>query len=257
MGLISSGIERVMSCSIPAGVRADGSSVDEPLSVLVRWRSGYEDKLYQIYVNGALAGVAANPAARQMIVPIPAHTNSAVRIEVFAVEASAANVDFSSELQSHSQSGRVKLSWPRGMNLPFEGTAQVYSDGGGGEINYDEPVSKEDIRLWPSRQDKVGFGSGPFADGDFGYDGSSAIGFGKGAFGEGEFGFDADEMSWISGELETGKYRFAVKVQDRFGNVSEAQETDKMTVIRTAKPAQKLEVESYDKGESRLKFMVK
>jgi len=252
MGLISNGIERVRAYAIPAGVRADGGGVSEPASALVKWRSGHADKLYQIYVNGALAGIAAYPAARQMIVPIPVHTNSAVRIDVFAVEPCEANIDFSSELQSHSQSGRVKLSWLRGMDLPFEGTARVYSDEGGGEINYDEPVSKEDIQLWPSRQDKFGFGSGPFGEGDFGYEGSAAIGFGKGAFGEGQFGFDADKVKWTSSELENGRYKFAVKVTDRFGNVSCAQETDEITVIRTATPAEGLEVESYDKAEDRL-----
>jgi len=252
MGLVSSGIDRVRSYAVPAGVRAGGSVVDEPLSVLVKWRSEHEDKLHQVYANGELAGVTTDTQQRQMIAAIRSHTTSAVRIAVFAVEASEANVDFSSQVESGSQVGRVKISWPRGMNLPFEGTAQVYSDGGSGEIDYDESVSKEDIQLWPSWWDKVGFGLGPFADGDFGYDGSWAIGFGKGAFGEGEFGFDADEISWISGELETGKYRFAVKVRDRFGNVSEAQETGELTVIQAAKPADGLEVDSYDKEEDRL-----
>jgi len=37
------------------------------------------------------------------------------------------------------------------------------------------------------------------------------FGFGRGLFGEGEFGFDADEISWESGELETGKHRFCGK----------------------------------------------
>ena len=155
-------------------------------------------------------------------------------------------------MQSGPQVGRVKISWPRIMSLPFEGTAQVYSDGASGEIDYDKPVSKEDIQLWPGWWDKVGFGLGPFAEGHFGYDGSCAIGFGKGAFGEGEFGFDADRINWTSGELETGKYRFAVKVQDRFGNVSEAQETGELAVIRAARPADGLEIGSYDKAEDRL-----
>jgi hypothetical protein len=252
MGLVSSGIDRIRAFAMAVGVRADGEAVSEPQSALVRWRSEHEDKLHQVYVNGELAGVTCGLGQRCMIMPICSSWTSAVRIEVFAVEAWEANVDFGSELQSRPQAGRVKLSWPRSMSLPFEGTAQVYSDGGGGEIDYENPVSKEDIQLWPSWQESLGFGLSGFGEGEFGYEGSEAVGFGKGLFGEGEFGFDADEISWVSGELETGRYRFAVKVTDRFGQVSDAQETGEITVIRTARPAEGLEVSSYDKNEDRL-----
>ena len=256
MGLISSGIDRVRAYGLAAGVRANGSAIDEPLSVLVKWRSEHEDKLHQIYVNGELAGVTADYAQRSMIIPIRSAWSSAVRIEVFAVEALEAHIDFSSQLPPLQQAGRTRLSWLRSMALPFEGTAQVFSDGGGGEIDYDEPTSKEDIGLWPSWQDKFGFGLSQFGEGDFGYDGSAAVGFGKGLFGDGEFGFDVDEISWISGELETGKHRFALKVTDQFGQASEAQETGEITVIRTAMPAEGLEVDSYDKAEDRLVLSV-
>ncbi len=252
MGLVSSGIDRIRAFGLAAGVRAGGGAINEPFSVLIKWRSEHEDKLHQIYVNGVLAGVTTDVQQRQMIVSIPLHTNSAVRIEVYAVEASEANFDFSGRLQSRPQSGRVNISWFRSMSLPLEGTAQVYSDGASGEIDYDKPASKEDIQLWPSRQDKFGFGLGPFGEGDFGYEGSAAVGFGIGLFGEGEFGFDADQVSWVSSELETGKYRFAVKVTDRFGNESDAQETNEITVIRPATPARGLKVDSYDKAEGRL-----
>lgn len=252
MGLVSSGIYRIRAYALSAGVRADGSCVDEPLGVLVKWRSEHENKLYQIYVNGELAGATTGFEQRSMIVPIPSAWSSAARIEVFAVEPSEAQIDFSSQLSPRQQVGRVKLSWIRGMNLPFEGTAQVFSDGASGEIDYENPVSKEDIHLWTSWQDKSGFGLGQFGEGDFGYEGSAAIGFGGGAFGKGEFGFDADEIGWVSSELETGKYKFAIKVTDIFGNVSDAQETDEVIVIRTVRPAEKLEVESYNKEEDRL-----
>jgi len=252
MGLVSSGIYRVRAFGLAAGVRAGGGVVDEPLSVLVKWRSEHEDKLYQIYVNGELAGVTKDVEQREVIVASPSCWSSGARVEVFAVEPSEANVDFSDELQSRAQEGRVRLGWVRGMGFPFEGTAQVYSDGCNGEIDYDNPLTREDIQLWPSWKDKIGFGLGQFGEGDFGYDGSTALGFGVGLFGEGEFGFDADEVDWISGELETGKYRFAVKLTDRFGKESEAQETGQITIIRTATPAEKLGVDSYDKAEDRL-----
>ena len=252
MGLVNSGIDRVRAYGLAAGVRAGGSVVDEPLSVLVKWRSEHEDKLYQIYVNGKLAGATTGFEQRCMIVPIRSAWSSAVRIEVYAVEPSEVNVDFSDELSSRQQAGRIRLSWLRSMALPFEGTAQVFSDGGSGEIDYENPVSKEDIQLWPSWKDKFGFGLDQFGEGDFGYDGSVALGFGRGLFGEGEFGFDADEISWVSSELETGKYWFAVKVTDRFGQASEAQETGQIMVIQAARPVEGLEVDSYDKAEDRL-----
>ena len=252
MGLVSSGIDRARAFALAGGVRADGGAVDEPLGALVKWRSEHEDKLHQVYVNGGLAGVTTDLEQRRMVVPIRSAWMSAVRIEVFAVEASQAHIDFGSQLQSRPQAGRVKLSWLRGMNLPFGGTAQVFSDGGTGEIDYENPVSKEDIVLWPSWQDKVGFGLSEFGSSDFGYDGSAAVGFGRGLFGEGEFGFDADEISWESGELETGKHRFAVRIMDRFAQESDAQETGDITLIRTARPAEGLDVSSYDKEEDKL-----
>jgi hypothetical protein len=213
--------------------------------------------LCQVYVNGELAGVTADFEQQSMIVPIPMESGSAVRIEVFAVEAWQGDIDFGSELQSRQQAGRVKLSWIRSMELPFEGTARVYSDGGSGAIDYENPVSREDIQVWPSWQDKFGFGLGEFGEDDFGYDGSAAIGFGQGAFGEGEFGFDADKINWVSGALETGRYKFGVKVRDRFGMVIDGEETGEITVIRTAQPAEGLKVESYDKTEDRLVLIVK
>jgi hypothetical protein len=256
MGLTSSGIDRVRAYALAGGVRADGSAVDEPLSVLVKWRSEHEDKLHQVYLNGKLVGVTTGFVQRSMIVPIRSAWLSAVRIEVFAVEPSEAQVDFSSQLPSRQQAGRIRLSWLRSMALPFEGTAQVFSDGGSGEIDYENPVSREDIQLWPSWQDKFGFGLGQFGEGDFGYEGSAAAGFGMGLFGEGEFGFDADEVSWESDELETGQHKFAVKITDQFGQVSDGEETGEITVIRTATPAEGLEVSSYDKAEDRLMLCI-
>jgi hypothetical protein len=256
MGLASSGIYRVSAFGLAAGVRAGGSAIDEPLSVLVKWRSGYEDKLYQIYVNGELASVTTDLGQRGMIMPVLSSWSSAVRIEVFAVEPSEAHIDFSSQLPSRQQAGRIRLSWLRSMVLPFEGIAQVYSDGRSGEIDYESPVSKEDIQLWPSWQDKFGFGLGQFGEGDFGYEGSAAVGFGMGLFGEGEFGFDADKVIWESDELETGRHKFAVKVTDRFGQVSDGEETGEITVIRSARPAEGLKVDFYDKAEDRLALCI-
>jgi len=252
MSLDSSGIERVRAFALAAGIGADGRAVNEPLSVLVKWRCQYQDKLYQVYVNGELAGATQDCLERMLIVPIHCLPTGSFRIEVYAVEPGEANIDFGGELEASRQAGRVRIGWLRSFSLPFEGRAEVYSDGGSGEIDYDNPVTTEAIELWPGWQDKAGFGLSRFGRSDFGFDGSATIGFGKGRFGDGEFGFDADEMGWISGELQTGQYKFGVKVTDRFGTTGNAQQSDEILVIRTAQPAKKLDVDSYDKEQDRL-----
>jgi hypothetical protein len=68
MGLYSSGIDRVMAFKLAAGVGRDGRSVDEPLSVLVKWRSGHDGKLHQVYVNGEFAGVTSDFEQRMLVV---------------------------------------------------------------------------------------------------------------------------------------------------------------------------------------------
>ncbi|MCK5172392.1 MAG: hypothetical protein KAR47_03320, partial [Planctomycetes bacterium] len=212
MGLVSDGISEVRAFGLAAGISADGGSVDGPLKALVRWRSEHEDKLYQVYVDGRLGGVTADCQQRQMVVSLRSSWQRALQIEVCAVEAGEANIDFVDQLSAAGRSGSVEVSWLRRMSLPIDGWAQVFSNGGDGEVDHGLPVSTEDVVLWPAWQDKCGFGLGRFGSGDFGFDGSAAVGFGKGGFGFGEFGFDADVVRWQSCVLGTGAYKFAVRV---------------------------------------------
>ncbi len=48
MGLISSGIDRVRVFALAVGVGADGEAVNEPVGVLVKWRS---NKIYGQYIK--------------------------------------------------------------------------------------------------------------------------------------------------------------------------------------------------------------
>ena len=131
----------------------------------------------------------------------------------------------------------------------------MYSNDGDGEIDYIEPLKSK--RIWSTWQDKTGLGLDKFGCGDFGYDGAAAIGFGKGIFGEGEFGFDADVLALASKQLKTGRYKFAVKVKDEFGNISEETvETDAIVNIEEAVPAEELRVSEFDKEKNVLKFQV-
>lgn len=246
MSVTESGIDRVRAFGLAAGIGADGELVNSPLVVLVKWRSEHESKLHQVYVNGRFAGITRYLRQRAMVVAIPSGDSAAARIEIYAVEPSQANIDFSDDIESFEQNSRVRIQWSRSLSLPFRGYAKVYADGGDGEIDYDVAVSAEAIQLWPGWQDKGGFGLSRFAKSDFGFDGSAAVGFGNGSFGYGEFGFDADLITWESRELETGLHRFAVKITDRFGNDSDAAETEQAIVIRSAECVEALGVDSYD-----------
>ncbi len=259
MGLISSGIEKVRAFELPAGIWADGECVETPRVALVKWfaKANLSDMFYQVYVNGQYAGTTVDNQQRQMIVPIPASFESAVRIEVFAVEAEHASTDFSSELvRPPTTSERVKIRLLRSQNLPSGATAEVYFDNGIGEVDYNQPLSDSPIRIWPAWQDKAGFGMGRFGVGDFGYESAAAVGFGKGSFGQGHFGLDADMIEWISPPLQAGVYKFGVKVTDGAGNQSSASETEPITVIPAARPAERVSISSFDKQTNQLVLSV-
>jgi len=252
MTLVSSGIDKVRAFALAAGIGSDGAAVNEPVNILVKWRSGHEDKLHQVYINGQLAGLTDDCFQRTIIATVMSVMSSSAKIEIYAVGLDEGDVDFSRQLENTVRFGRVNLGWSRRQGLPLDGMGQVFSDGGSGAVDYDKGLAGCGLRLWPAWQDKGGFGLGRFGASDFGYDGSAAVGFGRGSFGEGDFGFDADAINWQSGELATGEYKFAVKVSDRKGNESHAAETDVITVIRTAGSAEKIAVESYDKDQDEL-----
>jgi len=258
VGLISSGIDKVTAFALPVGIAADGSFITEPLAVLVRWHSTNSDKFHQIYVNGEYAGSTIDTQQREMIVHFRSCFKRAGRIEVYAVEPEYAQRDFSDEAGMIKQMGRVRLCWPRSQNLPVGATGKIYSNNGAGDIDIDEPLTETAIRLWPCWQDKGGFGMSRFGRSDLGYDGSAATGFGRGSFGNGEFGFDADMVCWTSGALEKGRYKFAVKVTDAYGNKDEGEnETEFVTVVPEPVPCEQVDVASFDKETNELILSIK
>jgi len=249
MGLTGEGIDRVRVLALAAGAGSTGGVVHEPLFAMVEWRSGHGGKLHQVYVNGRLAGVTRGFGQRRMVVSISAWRASAVRVEVFAVAAGEAHVDFGT-LEAVRPRGRVEIGWLRRMGLPEGGSVRVYSNGGAGEVDY--ATTADGAEVWPVWQEKCGFGMGRFAESDFGYDGSAAVGFGCGLFGEGEFGFDADAMRWVSGELAEGLWRFGVKIADAAGNEGEAIETGEIWVVKKARGVGAIAVEGFDKDSGEL-----
>lgn len=253
MALISSNIEKVRAYELPCGIWANGESVGMPRIALVKWQSSWSDKFYQVYVNGQYAGSTVNYQQRQLIVPVPTSLETPVRIEVFAVEAEQAGIDFSSEIDCpYSWSGRVRIIFVQSQSLPPDAIARIYYDNGTGTIDYNNPFSEKAIKVWPAWQNKGGFGMSRFGASDFGYGSSAALGFGKSSFGNTGFGFDDDTIEWVSPPLPAGTYKFAVKITDKFGNESSACETSQITVSPPAKPAEQLSVSSFDKQTNQL-----
>lgn len=253
MSLIINGIDSVRAFSLPAGIREDGRYSPAVRVALVQWRSSWSDMFHQVYVNGRYAGTTLDSQQRQIIVPIPTSLDAPVQIEVFGVEAEYADTDFSSELaRAYAGSGRIKITLLRSQNLPAEATAEIYFDNGTGQIDYNQPLTDSPIRIWSAWQDKAGFAMSEFGLGDFGYDSAAAVGFGKGSFGHGQFGLDADTIEWISPPLPQGVYKFGVKIRDKSGAQSSASETDLLTVIPAARPAERLSISSFDKQTNQL-----
>jgi len=253
MALISSGIDKIRAFELPSGVWSNGKSIGLPRIALVKWRSSWSDKFYQVYINGRYAGVTIDDQQRQMIVQIPTSFETPMQIEVFAVEPEQADVDFSGEFDVPSyHSGRVRITFLRGQDLPIGSVGQVYFDNGTGEIDYDNPLNDLPFRIWPVWQDKAGFGMSKFGFSDFGYDSAAAVGFGRGCFGHGQFGLDADALEWLSEPIEAGVYKFAIILIDKAGNKSSGSETTEVTVTPAARPAEQLSIFSFDKETNEL-----
>lgn len=253
MSLYSNGIDSVRAFDLPAGIRANGQFTKEPHVALIKWRSTWSDKFHQVYVNGQYAGTTLDSQQRQFLVPVPTSLESAVRIEIFAVDSEHADTDFSSELERPPvDSGRITITLLRSQNIPMDAVADIYFDNGTGQINYDNPITDSPIQIWPTWQDKAGFAMSIFGLGDFGWDSAAAIGFGKGSFGCALFGLDADTVEWTSPLLPSGTYKFGVKVRDASGRQSTSSETGAITVTPAARPADGLSISSFDKQMNQL-----
>jgi hypothetical protein len=251
--LIESGIGNVRVYELPCGIRAGGEYFASPRTALVKWRSSWSDKFHQVYVNGRFAGTTIDSQQKQMLVAIPESLESPARIEVFAVEPEYADTNFSETIDCLAgRTGRVQITMLRSQNLPIGSTAQIYFNAGTGEIDYDTPLNNSPVRIWPTWLDKAGFGMSCFGRSDFGYDSSAAVGFGRGSFSQVRFGFDADAFDWTGPQLQAGVYKFAVIITDELGNKSEPIETGPITITPLPKPAEQLDISSFDKQTNQL-----
>ena len=257
MSLISSGISRVGAYALACGMSKDGSVVSDPSGVVVQWMSEHDDKLYQVYINGKLSGVTDDISERLIALHVNSSVSKPCAIEVFAVEPVDVLTDFSDQLPEVRPRRRATASFSRKISSPLGASVDLYTDNGTGQIDYQECVNFESINLWPAWQDECGFGLSKFGRSDFGYDGAAAVGFGRGCFGYGEFGFDADQIDWQSGELVSGKYKFAAKLTDVFGNSDNGLvESEQVVIINPAVSAKEIVVKEYDMSSRRFIFDV-
>lgn len=250
------GIEAVRAFILPDGIASDGRCATISAAVLVTWHSSWAGMLHQVYVNGRFAGATIDAEQRQLVVQPPGSFQSAVCIEVVAVEPKDAHVDFAEEPDPLSPGARVRLGILRSQALPLGGTADVYFDDGSGQIDYGTPLNGSPIVIWACPQDKAGFGTARFGEGDFGYDSAACVGFGKGSFAMGSFGMDADTFEWISPPLPLGRYRFGVKIRDSYGNESSASETAPIAVVPPARPAAALSIGAFDPQTNELTLRI-
>ena len=257
MSFLREGIDHVHVFPLPDGVAADGRSATVSRAALVTWRSVHTEELYQVYAGGRFAGATIDMEQRSLIIQAPSSFQSAVHVEVIAVEPEEAHVNFAAQLAGPAAGrGRVKLTLLRSQALPIDARINIYTDNGSGQIDYAEPVNALPLPIWPCIQDKAGFGMAQFGMGDFGYDSAAAVGFGKGSFGNGQFGLDADTLEWVSPALPLGRYRFGVKVIDAHGNESLASETDPMAVVPAATPAAGLDIATFDPASNQLTLRI-
>jgi hypothetical protein len=230
-------ISNVQVFSLPMGVSADGSANQLTGFAVVKWHSEY-NLPHQVYVNGKFAA-AADTEQRQMIISLPLSQKAAVKIEVYAVDLQNADTDFSELIESEHKPSRVQIEFPKML----DGCIDIYRE--------DEKLTNQTIRLFSL----IGFGLAGFGQSDFAFDSGAAAGLGKGAFGYGQFGFDADMFCWQSSQLNTGTHSFKLKITDVNGNQTETQ-TQPVTLIQSALPAEKITIDSFDKQNNKLVLSV-
>jgi len=97
--------------------------------------------------------------------------------------------------------------------------AQLFANGGDGEVDYDTPADALRYDLAPNGARSLGFGEGAFGLMPFG-DAQSAglLGFGEGPFGLGPFGAGSLTVRIVHLVDHCGDWLFAVKAFDSLGN---------------------------------------
>ncbi len=178
--------------------------------VHVWWRDAWvEDRLVQVYVNGELFDVTADPDQRELWLVLDRSQPN--RIELLAVPAG------SPDLMWNAKPERL-MSWNppirdvaeaqvlRDESLPIDTRIEVVVDG--------EAVAAGS--LWPGDVARSGFG-GLFGLGGFGHDAASGVGLGRGELGFGPLGIDGTAWRWRDDTLAPGPHTVTLTARDAQG----------------------------------------
>jgi len=248
------GIARVWASPFPAGLLQDGTVEPLPGLVLVGWESAKTGVLFQVYVNGRLAGVTGHLKQRLMLAAGEEARVSA--IEVVWTEEAESWVDHGGELRGFlgADGDRAVILFARRAAWPLGTAARLYGNEGAGAIDFDRSLAE--ARVWSGAEEKWGWGCDAFGRGDFGYSGTGAVGWGQGGFGLGEFGFDEEMVALVSNGLAAGRYEFSVRVADERGHEDAGAICVAVVHVDPLPPGCRLSLEQYEAGEGRLVLRV-
>lgn len=129
--------------------------------------------------------------------------------------------------------------------------AQLYSNGGDGDIDWNTPVSSRRHPLYPGDAGQYGFGRTPFGRTPFGHGQAIGVntGFGHGPFGRTPFGHGATVVTATHAVTACGMYKYGIKTFDAAGNENEGTPAEETLSVHVTPPrATPLKPLSYDKA---------
>ncbi len=127
--------------------------------------------------------------------------------------------------------------------------AKLFSDAGGGTIDYNTPVDNRLYELFPAGAGIYGFGHAPWGHFRWGHGHAMrAVGFGHLPFGHFPFGLGSAQITATHKVAQCGTYKYAFKVYDAAGNPQSGDPEEVSLTVDTA-PAKPtgLKKQSYNK----------
>lgn len=231
MSCTTEGITHVRVRPLALDLAPDGAPVG-PGAVEVTWQSNQSNRWHQVYVDGYLAGVTADPADRRLMVTAPTGrggTPEMLLVEVAAVDAPDRWTDFGADLAGFAvgDGAAVRLTWQAGLYLdPNLEAFDAFGDGATGTVDYGAPLNESPIPARP--------------------DGRTPWGFGTAGYGVGAYGQAAAVYAWTTDPLVPGTHRLAVAGVDAAGNRLATAAEVQVAVAPLPRPAENIRVADYD-----------
>lgn len=241
-----------------------GTAQSGTLSQSIRIEAGFTYEVGYYYsgdgvISGALGGTAFEVTAGTNTVQVTAGSSNTLiefigqcitldtlRIDSVSVQlvipATAVIIDDQTE-------GLVTLKFAVPLGHAHGDYAQIYSNNGAGDIDWDTPFSTQQIPLYPGGAGWRGFGEGGFGTAPFGGPAPNRIrrGFGTSPFGMSPFGLGCVMITKNLRITECGHWLFAVKCFDALGNAHTGAPNQATAVLHVNPPRpQRLILENYD-----------